>query len=322
MRPGAIQVARAPGRVNLIGEYTDFNLGYVLPAAIDREIRIAFVPTDDRRVVLHRADTGERTEFDLDRLPGRSGTWPDYAVGTAWAMAAAGLEVRGAARGDRLEPADRRRAVVVGGDRAGGCRGAPGRPARPTRADGPRPDRPARRERLRRRPVRPDGPVRRGLRPGRRRAAARLPLARLATGGPAPRAADPRRLRQRPGARRWPAPSTTFAVRSATRRSASWPITIRRSTRCATYRSSCIGDAAARGWLEPVVLRRATHVVHENQRVLQAIRAFETGDLPAIGRLFAASHASLRDLFEVELAGPRCARRDRRRRRRGSWPPG
>ena len=65
-----VHVVRAPGRVNLIGEYTDFNLGYVLPAAIDREIRIAFVPSDDRRVVLHRLETGERGEFDLDDLPG------------------------------------------------------------------------------------------------------------------------------------------------------------------------------------------------------------------------------------------------------------
>ncbi|MGH2464066.1 MAG: galactokinase, partial [Candidatus Limnocylindrales bacterium] len=88
-------MARAPGRVNLIGEYTDFNLGYVLPAAIDREVRIAFVPTADRRVVLHRADTGQRTEFDLDDLPARAGDWSDYPVGTAWAMAAAGLELRG-----------------------------------------------------------------------------------------------------------------------------------------------------------------------------------------------------------------------------------
>ena len=86
---------RAPGRVNLIGEYTDFNLGFVLPAAIDREVRIAFVPTDDRRVVLHRSDSGERGEFELDRLPARAGTWLDYAVGVAWALTEAGHELGG-----------------------------------------------------------------------------------------------------------------------------------------------------------------------------------------------------------------------------------
>ncbi|HEY8846462.1 MAG TPA: galactokinase family protein, partial [Candidatus Limnocylindrales bacterium] len=47
--PGAIRIVRAPGRVNLIGEYTDINEGLVLPAAIDREIRIAYVPSGDRR---------------------------------------------------------------------------------------------------------------------------------------------------------------------------------------------------------------------------------------------------------------------------------
>src|SRR5438034_93192 len=50
MRPAAIEIARAPGRVNLMGEYTDVNDGFVLPAAIDLEIRIAFVASGDRRV--------------------------------------------------------------------------------------------------------------------------------------------------------------------------------------------------------------------------------------------------------------------------------
>ena len=77
-----IQLVRAPGRVNLIGEYTDFNLGYVLPAAIDREIRVAFVASPDRQVVLHRLDTGEAGEFNLDALPDRRGSWLDYTVGT------------------------------------------------------------------------------------------------------------------------------------------------------------------------------------------------------------------------------------------------
>jgi len=41
---GPVHLVRAPGRVNLIGEYTDFNLGFVLPAAIDREIWMAYEP--------------------------------------------------------------------------------------------------------------------------------------------------------------------------------------------------------------------------------------------------------------------------------------
>jgi galactokinase len=57
--------------------------------------------------------------------------------------------------------------------------------------------------------------------------------------------------------------------------------------------------AAAGGRLDPVAARRARHVVEENARVLETETALAAGDLLAVGRLFAASHASLRDLFEV-----------------------
>jgi galactokinase len=56
---------------------------------------------------------------------------------------------------------------------------------------------------------------------------------------------------------------------------------------------------AARDRMDPVAARRARHVVEENDRVLATERALAAGDLAAVGRLFAASHASLRDLFEV-----------------------
>ena len=91
----AIRVVRAPGRVNLIGEHTDYNEGYVLPIAIDRAITIALVPTDDRRVTLTLAENGETAGFELDAIGPRPGHWIDYVAGTAWAMATDGLPVRG-----------------------------------------------------------------------------------------------------------------------------------------------------------------------------------------------------------------------------------
>ena len=61
-------VVRAPGRVNLIGEHTDYNDGYVLPVAIDRSILMAAAPRPDRQVVLHALDFEQRTEFSLDDI--------------------------------------------------------------------------------------------------------------------------------------------------------------------------------------------------------------------------------------------------------------
>ena len=61
-------IVRAPGRVNLIGEHTDYNDGFVLPLAIDRAVWIALRPRDDRRVVVHSIDYGQTAEFSLDAL--------------------------------------------------------------------------------------------------------------------------------------------------------------------------------------------------------------------------------------------------------------
>ncbi len=93
--PDAARVVRAPGRVNLIGEHTDYNLGLVLPAAIDLEIRIAFVPTNDRRVELVSDTTGERASFDLDAIGPSAGGMAGYVAGTAWVLAEAGVRLRG-----------------------------------------------------------------------------------------------------------------------------------------------------------------------------------------------------------------------------------
>jgi galactokinase len=94
-------VAKAPGRVNLIGEHTDYNLGLALPAAIGLELFVAFRPRSDRRVELHSLAFGETRAFGLDDVDQpRAGcrgarNWIDYVAGTAWALARAGIQLRG-----------------------------------------------------------------------------------------------------------------------------------------------------------------------------------------------------------------------------------
>ena len=61
-------IVRAPGRVNLIGEHTDYNDGFVLPMAIDRAILIALRPRSDRRVLLHSLDFDQPADFSLDNF--------------------------------------------------------------------------------------------------------------------------------------------------------------------------------------------------------------------------------------------------------------
>jgi len=88
----------APGRVNLIGEHTDYNLGLVLPAAIDREIWIAFEPWSRPAVELTSMEFNETRSFDFEGLApvsGRPVTWIDYVAATAWAMREAGLPLQG-----------------------------------------------------------------------------------------------------------------------------------------------------------------------------------------------------------------------------------
>ncbi len=89
---------RAPGRVNLIGEHTDYNDGFVLPCAIDYHTVVAARPRPDRQVKLVAADFSEQTsQFDLAERIVRDETapWSNYVRGVAWALQQRGYRLQG-----------------------------------------------------------------------------------------------------------------------------------------------------------------------------------------------------------------------------------
>jgi len=293
------RVVRAPGRVNLIGEHTDYNLGFVLPVAIDLGISIALVTTDDRRVELTLAATGERDGFDLEAIGGRQGRWIDYVAGTAWALAEAGVATRGF-RG------------ILASDLPSGAGLSSSAALELASAwalcGGEEPPLP--RMRLARTAQRAENAyvgVNSGLmdqfasafgEPGRallldcrslEHHAVPLPLHEVSlvvchTG-------SPRKLE-----------SSAYNERRAQCEEAV-RVLARFEPRVESLRD--VTPAMLERWgdrLDPLVLRRAVHVVSENERVLAAVEAFEAGDLAQVGGLFAESHASLRDRYDVSSA--------------------
>ncbi|MEO6392956.1 MAG: galactokinase [Pyrinomonadaceae bacterium] len=94
---GAPRVFRAPGRVNLIGEHTDYNQGFVLPIAINRATFVAGRVRDDTLVNVHALDVNGSATIDLaGPAVKRRGGWLDYVQGTARCLQARGFGLRGA----------------------------------------------------------------------------------------------------------------------------------------------------------------------------------------------------------------------------------
>ena len=94
---GQPRIYRAPGRVNLIGEHTDYNEGFVMPAAIDFSTWVAITARNDRSVIIRSTHFSDYAEIDLDDIPSRGrGHWSDYPLGVAVKLEEAGHRLRGA----------------------------------------------------------------------------------------------------------------------------------------------------------------------------------------------------------------------------------
>jgi galactokinase len=285
-------LVRAPGRVNLIGEHTDYNDGFVLPIAIDRDIWIALRARLDGRVQVYSLDYGASAEFDTGALVRHHAGegWVSYLEGVAWALQQDGRALRGWDG-------------VIGGDvpRGAGLSSSAALELAAQRAFGAVNEldwRPAAAARLGQKVENQWIGVNSGIMDQTVVAAGRAGHALLI---------DCRSLE----IEYVPLPETTAVVvlDTATRRGLVDSAYNERRRQCEqaaaffgvrALRDVDVGVFDARASeLDPVSRRRARHVVTENARTLEAAAALRAGRVDRFGELMNASHASLRDDFQV-----------------------
>ncbi len=283
-------VVRAPGRVNLIGEHTDYNDGFVLPLAIDRAVWIALVPGDDRQVAVESLDFSQSASFSIDHLTRDKAGWIEYLKGVAWSLQDAGYSLkgwRGVLQGDvplaaglsssaALEMATARAFAAVAG--------LPWEPVPMAKLG----------QRAENRWV----GVNCGIMDQLISAAGRAGHALLI---------DCRSLETHPVP--FPRGIAVAVLDTGTRRGLVDSAYNERRSQCEAaakffgvkaLRDVDPGMLSARGpGLDETTRRRARHVITENHRTVEACEAMEHGDAAALGRWMNESHASLRDDYEV-----------------------
>ena len=283
-------IVRAPGRVNLIGEHTDYNDGFVLPMAIDRAVWIALRPRADRRVSVHSLDLGLAAAFDLDSLARGDSRWVEYIKGVAhelqitnyklrgWEGVLSGNVPRGAGLSSSaaLEVATARAFASVSGFAWDAMQIA----------------------RVGQRAENNWVGVKSGIMDQAVSAAARAGHALFL---------DCRNLEYE----HIPIPQDVAVVvmDTSTRRGLVDSAYNERREQCESAARflgvKSLRDITSEKFkersekLDNVIMRRARHIVTENERVLKAVQAMRADDVTSLGRLFNESHASLRDDFEV-----------------------
>jgi len=290
------RLVQAPGRVNLIGEHTDYNDGFVLPCAIDHGTVIAARERDDMTVRVVAADLGfalDEFRIDMPIEPRADATWANYVRGTVKHLLAHGVDVRGADlalagdvpqgaglsssaslevavlqafktlyRLDTLDPTTMAQIAQAAENRFVGC-------------------------------------------------ACGIMDQLISARGVDAHALliDCRSLEATPV--RLPPGLAVMIVHSRVKRGlvdSEYNLRRRQCEEASRHlgvtalRDATLGDFEARqGWPSDVVRRRARHVITENQRTLAAAMALQAGDVRRMGELMAQSHASMRDDFEITV---------------------
>ncbi len=288
----------APGRVNLIGEHTDYNDGFVLPFALPDRTAVAAATASNPEWTVWSESAGDPVTFDAAALrPGRVSGWAAYVSGVVWALCEAGIDVPGARlaicsdvpTGAGLSSSAALECAVLAAllDLTGvlGAWPLTRWPALAQRAENAYVGVPC---------GIMDQSAATLCREGhalfldcRSRVTSQVPL-RLAETGLAMLIIDTRAPHRHAGGE--------YAARRATCESAAQALGV------PALRDVTDVDAALAGLPDEVSRRRVRHVITENERVLATVARLRAGRPESIGPLLNASHESLRDDFEVTVA--------------------
>lgn len=283
-------IVRAPGRVNIIGEHTDYNDGFVLPMAIDRAVWIALRRRDDGRVCVSSLEQAEPTDFALAEIQHTNDGWSEYVKGMAVMLQNAGYDLVG---WEGVLSSD----VPVGSGLSSSAALEMGVGCAFSAVSG-FPFDGVEMAQLGQKTENEWVGAKTGIMDQMISANGRAGYALLIDCRDLSMQSDP-----------LPQETAVLIMDTMTRHTHTDSGYNDRRESCeqaAHYFSvSHLRDVnieqleEAESELDDVTYRRARHVISENQRVLDAVQAMEAGDAVTLGLLMNASHASLRDDFEV-----------------------